>query len=288
MWRGACYRGEGWPWWRLTPLFKRSSSSLLIFSFFWFPFTHTCLPLPHSVAPNHPGALHYRIHNLDDPFNGTSARALDAAAKYGLSSPDSPHAQHMPCHTYIRNGMWRAAMSANELSLNAGDKWMAHRGSSMTHKDFHSIEYQQYVYVQQGRFQSAMQFVDFYFVVAFDLDSFARYVGGILMEARQLAEALAWTIDETFVIPLEFTERLTCPTCEDPSFMDGMYLITAHANAASYFARVTFYFFFFLFCIFFWPFLLTIDFIDRVSWLQRKRTSIKHIWRFTSSKTKPS
>jgi len=186
----------------------------------------------------HPGALHYRIHNLDEPFNSTSARALDAAAKYGPSSPTSPHALHMPCHTYIRCGMWKEANRANELSINAADIWITHRHLSVSLRDFHSIEYQQYVYLQQGRFQSAMQFVDLNFVVGFDMGVFSAYVKGILIEARQLAETHFWTTDAAFSIPTAFPARITCPTCDDPSFMDGNYLATIWANTAAYFARV--------------------------------------------------
>lgn len=190
-----------------------------------------------EAQPNHPGGLHYRIHNLDDPFNATSAPALDAAQKYGPSSPTSPHALHMPCHTYIRVGWWKEAMLANDLSINAADNWLAHRGLPITLKDYHSIEYQQYVYLNQGRFLTAMQFVDLNFIVAMDMDSYYHYIRGILMEARQLAETFYWKIDVTFAIPLELPERITCPTCEDPSYMDGFFLVTIQANTAGIYAR---------------------------------------------------
>lgn len=226
-----------------------------VFLVFFFFFSPLILKLAFgffcSVDPNHPGGLHYRIHNLDDPFNGTSARALDAAKKYGPSSPSSPHALHMPCHTYIRNGRWIDAMHANDLSINAADIWMAHRNHPVSLKDFHSIEYQQYVYLQMGRFQSAMQYVDLNFAVAFDMDNFIAYARGMLMEGRQLAETLFWTLDVEFYIPSEFPERITCPSCEDPVYMDGYFMTTAYANTASYFARVECLLFSFLLLLFF-------------------------------------
>lgn len=57
-----------------------------------------------EVAPEHPGALHYRIHVWDDIELG--GVALDSCASYGRVTPAVGHANHMPGHIYTKLGMW--------------------------------------------------------------------------------------------------------------------------------------------------------------------------------------
>lgn len=56
------------------------------------------------VAPDHPGAVHYRIHNWDSIELG--AFALDSCARYGQVAWQVGHANHMPGHIYTKLGMW--------------------------------------------------------------------------------------------------------------------------------------------------------------------------------------
>ena len=48
--------------------------------------------------PNHPGALHYLLHNDDDPEH--AHEALDAARALASLVPDASHALHMPAHIF--------------------------------------------------------------------------------------------------------------------------------------------------------------------------------------------
>lgn len=57
-----------------------------------------------EVAPDHPGAVHYRIHNWDTMELGHVA--LRDSARYGKIAWRVGHANHMPGHIYTKLGMW--------------------------------------------------------------------------------------------------------------------------------------------------------------------------------------
>ncbi|MEM1012210.1 MAG: redoxin domain-containing protein [Planctomycetota bacterium] len=59
-----------------------------------------------AVAPEHPGAHHYRIHNWD---GRRPEQALDSCEVFGRIASDSGHANHMPGHVYSDLGMWHEA-----------------------------------------------------------------------------------------------------------------------------------------------------------------------------------
>ncbi len=59
-----------------------------------------------AVAPDHPGAHHYRIHNWDGEH---PEQALDSCERFGRIANDSGHANHMPGHVYSDLGMWHEA-----------------------------------------------------------------------------------------------------------------------------------------------------------------------------------
>jgi tetratricopeptide (TPR) repeat protein len=61
--------------------------------------------------PNHIGANHYYIHATE--ASPHPERALEAAARLAAQAPNSGHLVHMPSHTYIRLGDYRAAAVAN-------------------------------------------------------------------------------------------------------------------------------------------------------------------------------
>jgi len=56
--------------------------------------------------PDHPGALHYLIHDYDDPDH--ARLALPAARAYAKVAPESSHALHMPAHIFLQLGTCRA------------------------------------------------------------------------------------------------------------------------------------------------------------------------------------
>ena len=58
-------------------------------------------------TPEHTGALHYLLHNDDDPQH--AHLALGAARTLARLAPDSSHARHMPAHIFLQLGLWHDA-----------------------------------------------------------------------------------------------------------------------------------------------------------------------------------
>ncbi len=107
--------------------------------------------------PNHPGAAHYIIHAFDDPEH--AILALPAARRYAGIAPEAPHARHMPSHIFLQLGMWPEAAASNESAWEASETWMKRKNLSPSVRDYHSLHWLTYVYLQQGRFTKAQELV---------------------------------------------------------------------------------------------------------------------------------
>lgn len=103
--------------------------------------------------PNHPGAAHYIIHAFDDPDH--AILALPAARRYAGIAPEAHHARHMPSHIFLQLGMWREAAASNESAWESSDAWMKRKNLSPSVRDYHSLHWLLYVYLQQGRYSKA-------------------------------------------------------------------------------------------------------------------------------------
>lgn len=103
--------------------------------------------------PNHPGAAHYIIHAFDDPDH--AILALPAARRYADIAPEAHHARHMPSHIFLQLGMWPEAAASNESAWDASDNWMKRKQLSASVRDYHSLHWLLYVYLQQGRYSKA-------------------------------------------------------------------------------------------------------------------------------------
>ena len=103
--------------------------------------------------PNHPGAAHYIIHAFDDPDH--AILALPAARRYASIAPGAHHAQHMPSHIFLQLGMWPEAAASNEAAWESSDAWMKRKNLSVNVRDYHSLHWLLYVYLQQGRYDDA-------------------------------------------------------------------------------------------------------------------------------------
>ena len=104
-----------------------------------------------AVQPNHPGLAHYIIHSYDYP--PLADRALEAARRYARIAPDSPHAHHMPSHTFTRVGYWQESIDAN---IAAGD---VARRQGIVGEELHSMDYRVYAYLQTGQDAKARELV---------------------------------------------------------------------------------------------------------------------------------
>lgn len=103
--------------------------------------------------PNHPGAAHYIIHAFDDPEH--AILALPAARRYAEIAPEAHHARHMPSHIFLQLGMWPEAAVSNESAWESSDAWMKRKHLSVNVRDYHSLNWLLYVYLQQGRYRKA-------------------------------------------------------------------------------------------------------------------------------------
>lgn len=108
--------------------------------------------------PNHPGALHYKIHALDDPLH--AVLALDAAYKYAEVAPQSNHALHMPSHIFVQLGMWEEVMKSNIAARNASENWVSKENLSKTSLDNHSLSWLSYAYTQLGLFDESYEILE--------------------------------------------------------------------------------------------------------------------------------
>jgi tetratricopeptide (TPR) repeat protein len=103
--------------------------------------------------PNHPGAAHYIIHAFDDPEH--AILALPAARRYAEIAPAAHHARHMPAHIFLQLGMWPEAATSNESAWAVSVEWVKSKGLPMSARDYHSLHWLAYVYLQQGRYSKA-------------------------------------------------------------------------------------------------------------------------------------
>jgi tetratricopeptide (TPR) repeat protein len=97
--------------------------------------------------PDHPGALHYKIHALDFPL--LAGRALEVCDAYGEVAPEVPHALHMPTHIFTRLGQWDKSIDFNERSA-ASARTIARGDHSLNSHLPHALDYLAYAYLQCG------------------------------------------------------------------------------------------------------------------------------------------
>ena len=102
--------------------------------------------------PDHPGLAHYIIHSYDYP--PLADRALEAARRYGTIAPDSPHARHMPSHTFTRVGYWQESVDANIASAEAS------RRDGVVGEELHTMDYRIYAYLQMAQDVNARAIVE--------------------------------------------------------------------------------------------------------------------------------
>lgn len=102
-----------------------------------------------AKQPDHPGIIHYIIHNYDSPE--LAEHALSAARKYASVAPASAHAQHMPSHIFIRLGLWDEAISSNMASVSSA-RCYAEKAALQGNFDeeLHGLDYLMYAYLQKG------------------------------------------------------------------------------------------------------------------------------------------
>lgn len=108
--------------------------------------------------PRHPGALHYLLHNYDDPAH--AHLALAAAQTYAQVAPASSHALHMPAHIFLQLGRWDDAERSDRAAFTASDAWVTRNGLPLALRSYHALAWRQYELLQLGRFDEAWRTLD--------------------------------------------------------------------------------------------------------------------------------
>ncbi len=106
-------------------------------------------------SPDHPCAAHYTIHAFDHP--DLAVLALPAARRYARIAPASHHAQHMSAHIFVQLGMWQEAAASNEAGWQTSVNWVEREGLPTGKRDYHSLQWLHYAYLQQGRYEKAAE-----------------------------------------------------------------------------------------------------------------------------------
>ena len=108
--------------------------------------------------PLHPGAVHYLVHSYDDPIHAPIG--LRAARVYAKIAPAAAHALHMPSHVFVSLGMWDEAVASNEDSWQAGEARVERKKLGIDEREYHSLWWLEYSYLQQGRYREARKLLD--------------------------------------------------------------------------------------------------------------------------------
>jgi tetratricopeptide (TPR) repeat protein len=108
----------------------------------------------------HPGVLHYLIHAYDDPVHATQGLAV--ARTYAKTAAAVPHAYHMPSHIFTRLGYWDEAATTNENAWRISDDDVKAAKEPDTLRDYHSLNYLSYNYLQLGRYRDAKKAADLF------------------------------------------------------------------------------------------------------------------------------
>jgi tetratricopeptide (TPR) repeat protein len=102
--------------------------------------------------PEHPGLAHYIIHTYDVP--ALAGRALPAARRYSMIAPDTPHALHMPSHTFTRVGFWQDSIDSNLAAS------VAARREGQSAEELHMLDYLAYAYLQAAQDEASRRIVE--------------------------------------------------------------------------------------------------------------------------------
>jgi tetratricopeptide (TPR) repeat protein len=124
----------------------------------WTPEVVALLDRATRLAPDHPGAHHYRIHLYE--ASATPAKALASADRIGALAPAVGHLVHMPSHIYLRLGRYHDAVLANRAAVESDREYLAAVNANPTYAaDYvpHNVHFLWASALWSGESQVAMQ-----------------------------------------------------------------------------------------------------------------------------------
>jgi len=143
-----------------------------------------------QAHPDHPGALHYLLHDDDDPAHARDA--LDAARALATLAPESSHALHMPAHIFLQLGLWREAAASDRAAFRASDAWVARKRLPQSLRNYHALAWLQYELLQQGRADEARKTLDELAPVVASTGNLTLLSDLSTMRARYVVETSSW------------------------------------------------------------------------------------------------
>jgi tetratricopeptide (TPR) repeat protein len=172
--------------------------------------------------PQHPGALHYLLHNYDDPQH--AALALGAARTYAAVAPEASHALHMPAHIFLQLGRWSEAADADLAAYSRSMAWVRARSLSPALGNYHALAWREYELLQLGRYREASDTISEFVPVVKE----SRQVGLLSdiasMRARYVIETRRWdvlanernfgNVNELFAIGMSAARTNNAPAAE--------------------------------------------------------------------------
>jgi tetratricopeptide (TPR) repeat protein len=140
--------------------------------------------------PEHMGALHYLLHNDDDP--GHAHLALAAARTLAQLAPDSSHARHMPSHVFLQLGLWHDAVDSDRAAFAASEAWVQRKQLNPALRSYHALAWLQYELLQLGRRQEAWATLDQIAPIVATSQSLTLLSDLSTMRARYVIESADW------------------------------------------------------------------------------------------------
>jgi tetratricopeptide (TPR) repeat protein len=159
--------------------------------------------------PQHPGVLHYLIHSYDDPVH--APLGLRAARLYAQVAPAAHHALHMPSHIFVQLGRWPDVTASNEAAWAASVAWTERRKLPVEKRDYHSLSWLAYAYLQQGRYAKARETLETARKAAQESPAPRIATAVDEIEARVWIETRGWTEAK---LPAAAAPAETAPTAD--------------------------------------------------------------------------
>lgn len=138
--------------------------------------------------PEHPGLHHYSIHAYDSAE--LARRAEDVAGRYDDLAPFTPHALHMPSHTFVRLGRWEETVEWNERSAAAALENPVQGRTSLHYP--HALDYMMYAHLQLGQDAKARETLERVRDIEDVQPDFAAAYGIAAAQARYHLEQRNW------------------------------------------------------------------------------------------------
>ena len=140
--------------------------------------------------PEHLGALHYLLHNDDDPEH--AHLALAAARTLATLAPDSSHARHMPSHIFLQLGLWHDAADSDRAAFAASEAWVQRKQLNPALRSYHALAWLQYELLQLGRRHEAWATLDQIAPIVEASQSLTLLSDLSTMRARYVVESADW------------------------------------------------------------------------------------------------